>query len=378
MSKGEAMGENRNVQLNNSEPVRILHCVAGISRGGYETYIMNLYRNIDRTKVQFDFLYSFGGVYRKEILEMGGRIYKIPFITEKGPFAYTAAVRKFFKEHPEYKIVHSHMDKFSGLIMREAKRAGVPVRISHSHSVANAGLFIYRVVKNFYGTMIKPNCNYRFACSKEAGEWLFGKGRDDVMVVKNGINLAKFTPEDKRDREKFVISCVGRLAPEKNHTFLLDVFSEVYKKKPEARLVLAGTGTEQQALEKKAETLGIKDAVEFMGDCDSVYELLHRSDVMCLPSLFEGLGIVFIEAQACGVKCVASDRVPTEAKVSDDIIFLPLEKGAEYWAQQILALDTETKSDNHLGIRQRGYDIGEVSAKLQQFYIEKYSACGDK
>ena len=372
------MGENNNVQLNNNEPIRILHCVAGISRGGYETYIMNLYRNIDRTKVQFDFLYSFGGVYRKEILDMGGRIYKIPFITEKGPFAYTAAVRKFFKEHPEYKIVHSHMDKFSGHIMREAKRAGIPVRISHSHSVANAGLLIYRVVKNFYGMMIEPNCNYRFACSKEAGEWLFGKDRDDVTIIKNGIDLSNFTPEDTRDREKFVISCIGRLAPEKNHTFLLDVFSEVYKKKPNAQLVLAGTGAEQEALEKKAEALGIRQAVDFMGDCDSVYEVLHRSDVMCLPSLFEGLGIVFIEAQACGVKCVASDRVPQEAKVSDDIIFLPLEKGPQYWAEQILALDTETKSDNHAGIRQRGYDISEVSGKLQQFYIEKYSACGEE
>jgi len=357
--------------------IRVLHCVAGLDRGGYEAFIMNVYRNIDRSKIQFDFLYSFDGVYTEEIRKLGGKLYQIPFITQKGPFVYRKAVMDFFKKHPEYKIVHSHMDKFSGLIMREAKRAGVPVRISHSHSVANAGLFIYRVVKNFYGTMIKPNCTHRFACSKEAGQWLFGN-RDDILVVKNGINLDDFTVRDTRDREKFVISCVGRLAPEKNHSFLLDVFSEVYKQRPDAQLVLAGTGSEQESLEKKAEALGIGAAVDFMGDCDKVYELLHRTDVMCLPSLFEGLGIVFVEAQACGVKCVASDRVPQEAKVSDDIIFLPLEKGAKYWAEQILALDTTVRNDNHKTISQRGYDISEVSRKLQEFYIEKNSACGEK
>ena len=378
MLKGEAMGENNNVQLNKNEPIRILHCVAGIGRGGYETYIMNLYRNIDRTKVQFDFLYSFGGVYRKEIEALGGRIYKIPFITEKGPFVYTNAVRKFFKEHPEYKIVHSHMDKFSGLIMREAKRAGVPVRISHSHSVANAGLLIYQIVKNFYGIMIKPNCTHRFACSKEAGEWLFGKDRDDVVVIKNGINLKNFTVNDAREKDKFVVSCVGRLAPEKNHTFLLDVFSRVYAEKPNAQLVLVGDGTEREKLENKAKALGIADAVVFMGDCDNVYEVLNRSDVMCLPSLFEGLGIVFIEAQACGVKCIASDRVPMEAKVSDDITFLPLEKGADYWAEEILKIGDYSKKDNHARIRECGYDINEVAERVQKFYIDKYSACGEK
>ena len=378
MLKGEAMGENNNVQLNKNEPIRILHCVAGIGRGGYETYIMNLYRNIDRTKVQFDFLYSFGGVYRKEIEALGGRIYKIPFITEKGPFVYTNAVRKFFKEHPEYKIVHSHMDKFSGLIMREAKRAGVPVRISHSHSVANAGLLIYQIVKNFYGIMIKPNCTHRFACSKEAGEWLFGKDRDDVVVIKNGINLKNFTVKDAREKDKFVVSCVGRLAPEKNHTFLLDVFSRVYAEKPNAQLVLVGDGTEREKLENKAKALGIADAVVFMGDCDNVYEVLNRSDVMCLPSLFEGLGIVFIEAQACGVKCIASDRVPMEAKVSDDITFLPLEKGADYWAEEILKIGDYSKKDNHARIRECGYDINEVAERVQKFYIDKYSACGEK
>ena len=376
--KGEAMGENNNVQLNNNEPIRILHCVAGIGRGGYETLIMNLYRKIDRTKIQFDFLYSYNGVFKKEIEALGGRLYKIPFITEKGPFAYTAAVRKFFKEHPEYKIVHSHMDKFSGHIMREAKRAGIPVRIAHSHNIANEGMFLYRIVKDYYGFYIAPNCNERFACSQDAADWLFGKGRDDVMIIKNGIDLEKFENKDTRNKDKFIVSCVGRFTQQKTHDFLLDIFSEVCKRKDNAHLMLAGTGEFMNPMKEKAERLGIADKVTFMGDCSNVHELLHKSDVMCLPSLFEGLGIVFIEAQACGVKCIASDRVPKEAKVSDDIQFIPLEKGASYWADAICSIGDYEKADNHESIRNCGYDINEVTQRVQQFYIDKYSACGEK
>ena len=360
-------------QTNENQPVRILHCVAGIGRGGYETYIMNMYRNIDRTKVQFDFLYSFGGVYRSEIESLGGRLYKIPFITEKGPFAYTKYVREFFKNHPEYKIVHSHMDKFSGHIMREAKRAGIPVRISHSHSVASSGVLAYKLVKGFYGFMINPNCTDRFACSKEAGDWLFGKDRDDVIVVKNGIDLKKFSCEDKRDKDKFTVTCIGRLAPEKNHMFLLDIFSHIYKQKPNAQLLIAGTGDMENKLKEKANQLHLGDSVKFLGDCSDVNAVLQKTDVMCLPSLFEGLGIVFVEAQACGVKCFASDRVPQEAKVSDDMQFIPLEKGAEYWADAILEADVSTRADNHAAIRGKGYDIGEVAEKIQKFYLDKYS-----
>lgn len=355
------------------EPIRILHCVAGIGRGGYETYIMNLYRNIDRTKVQFDFLYSFGGVYRAEIESLGGRLYKIPFITEKGPFAYTKYVREFFAAHPEYKIVHSHMDKFSGHIMREAKRAGIPIRISHSHSVASSGVLAYKIVKGFYGFMINPNCTDRFACSQEAGDWLFGKGRNDIVVVKNGIDLKKFSCQDKRDRTKLTISCVGRLAEEKNHTFLIDIFNEVYKKNKNAQLIIAGTGDMEKTLKEKVKKLGLAHCIDFIGDCNDVNNLLQKTDIMCLPSLFEGLGIVFVEAQACGVKCIASDRVPLEAKVSDDIQFIPLEKGAEYWADAILKTDVSEKKDNHQRIKECGYDISDVAQKVQNFYLEKYS-----
>lgn len=360
---------NLNSEKLSSQPIRILHCVAGVDRGGYEAFIMNVYRNIDTSKVQFDFLYSFDGVYKQEIEQLGGRLYKIPFITQKGPFAYTSAVRKFFKEHKEYKIVHSHMDKFSGLIMREAKKANVPVRIAHSHNIANEGGLAFKVVKDYYGKMISPNCTDRFACSEDAGKWMFDNA--EFTVVKNGIDLSKFDCKDTRNKEKFVITAVGRFTQQKNHEFLIDIFNCICKKRDNAVLYLAGSGTLQNHIKEKVEKLGLSQKVVFMGDCSDVPSLMHKTDVMCLPSLFEGLGIVFIEAQSCGVKCVTSTNVPQEAKVSEDLSYLSLDKSAEYWADFILSINVDKKNDNHKSVREHGYDIVDTAEKLQKFYIEK-------
>lgn len=360
----------------NTQPVRVLHCVAGVARGGYEAFIMNVYRNIDRSKIQFDFLYSFDGVYKDEIQQLGGKLYQIPFITQKGPFAYTSAVRKFFNEHNEYKIVHSHMDKFSGLIMREAKKAGVPVRIAHSHNIANEGGLAFKIVKDYYGKMIEPNCTDRFACSADAAKWLFGNEKTEI--VKNGIDLSKFICKDNRDKDKFVITAVGRFTQQKNHDFLIDVFNCVCKKKDNALLYLAGTGHLQAQIQEKVNKLGLSSKVVFLGDCNDVPSLMNKTDIMCLPSLFEGLGIVFVEAQSCGVKCVTSTNVPQEAKVSDDIYYLPLDKGAEYWADFILSVDVCKKNDNHKSVRDCGYNIFDTAKKLEQFYIDKYSRIGER
>ncbi len=357
---------------NNPKTIRILHCVAGVGRGGYEALIMNVYRHIDTDKVQFDFLYSFDGVYKEEIEKLGGKLYKIPFITQCGPFAYANNLDKFFKEHPEYKIVHSHMDKFSGIVMKCAKKHNVPVRIAHSHNTANEGNFIYHIVKDYYGKMVNPNCTHRFACSDEAAKWMFKDKADSALIVKNGVDLSRFAFKDTTDKDKFTICCVARFTQQKNHSFLIDVFKKICDKKQNARLLLAGSGPLKKQTEQKAESLGLKDKVEFLGDVSDVPSLLYKSDVFCLPSLFEGLGIVFIEAQSCGVKCVASDNVPKEAKVSDDISFLSLDKGAQFWADYILNLDVSSKKDNSQSVRQRGYDIANTAKILEDFYIENW------
>ena len=199
-------------------PLRILHCVAGLGRGGYETFIMNVYRHIDRTKVQFDFLYSFDGVFVPEILALGGRVFQIPFITQKGPFVYHRELRKFFKAHPEYKIVHSHMDKFSGLVMECAREFDVPVRIAHSHNTSNERGLAFHLVKEYYGKKVMPNCTHKMACSAAAGQWMFGR-EESVLVVKNGVDTSQFTNADHRCSDQFVIANIARFTSQKNHAF---------------------------------------------------------------------------------------------------------------------------------------------------------------
>ena len=181
--------------------IRVLHCVVGMNYGGYETFIMNVYRNIDRTKIQFDFLTSLPGVFDKEIEEMGGIVYRVPFITKVGPFAYQKNLDTFFRLHPEYDIVHSHMDKFSGSIMKASKKAGVKTRIAHSHNTQNEGGIAYHLVKNFYSVMIEPNCTHRFACSQEAADWMFGEKGKEAIVVYNGIEVAKYFPDNEKRNE---------------------------------------------------------------------------------------------------------------------------------------------------------------------------------
>lgn len=353
------------------EPIRVLHCVAGLGRGGYETFLMNVYRHIDRTKVQFDFLYSFDGVFVEEIKGLGGRVYQIPFITQKGPFVYHRAVQDFFKAHPgEYKIVHSHMDKFSGLILECAREAGVPVRIAHSHSTKNEGGLAFQLVKDYYGKRVLPNCTEKMACSTAAYRWLFGR-EDAPFVVQNGIDTEAFTNRDNRDRNRFTVVNVARFTQPKNHGFLLDIFAELYRLDDTARLVLAGTGALLEPTRKKTKALGLEAAVTFLGDCNDVAQLLTTADVLCMPSLFEGLGISLVEAQAAGVPCVVSDRVPREADITGTVTFLPLEASPRVWAEELLKHKHREKPDNRQKIVDAGYDIRHTAQVLQEFYLSK-------
>ena len=172
--------------------VKVLHCVVNMNRGGAETFIMNLYRNIDRSKIQFDFLTSIEGVYEEEIKQLGGKVYRIPYITQVGPFAYAKSLHNFFLAHPEYQIVHSHMDKMSGIVLREAKRANVKVRIAHSHSTKNEGNILEKMIKMYYGTYINSNSNVKFACSSDAAVFLYKKLSKNARIIKNGIDINKF------------------------------------------------------------------------------------------------------------------------------------------------------------------------------------------
>ena len=358
--------------------VRVLHCVVNMIYGGYETFIMNVYRNIDRTKVQFDFLTSMPGVYDREIEKLGGKIYRIPFITKVGPFAYRKYLDNFLAEHPEYTIVHSHMDKFSGCIMRSAKKYNVKTRIAHSHNTHNEGGIAYQLVKDYYGRMVNPNCTDRFACSQPAADWMFREKGSEAVVVYNGIDVEKYLPcSETRNtirstlglEDSYVVGHIGRFSQQKNHGFLIDIFAEIKKQKENAKLLLVGEGDLETEIRDNVKNCGLENDVIFYGTTDKVYEVLQAMDHFVLPSLHEGLGIVLIEAQCAGLYCTASSEVPQLAAITDNIQFIPLAEDAESWATAITGKTASAVDTDKL--INCDYNIRKTAEFLQNFYTER-------
>ncbi|MEH7385632.1 glycosyltransferase, partial [Bacillus sp. JJ1521] len=256
-------------------PLRVLHVVVNMNRGGAETLIMNLYRNMDRSKVQFDFLTCKEGVFDKEILEIGGKIHRIPYISDVGHFGYVKALDQFFKEYNSYKIVHSHLDKMSGLVLRAASKAGIPVRIAHSHNTQSEGGVATKIYKSYSGKYINSHATNLFACSNAAAEWLFGQNSKEANILKNGIEYDKFLfSNDSRSdiRKEFnisdetlVLGHIGRFNHQKNHSFLIDVFSELNEKVQNSVLILVGDGVLRSRIEEKVRQLNLANKVLFLG-----------------------------------------------------------------------------------------------------------------
>lgn len=369
------------VNINNVQPqkkaltIRVLHCVVGMNYGGYETFIMNVYRSIDKSLIQFDFLVSLDGVFDSEIKSMGGQIFKIPFITKSGPFIYERNLNKFFVSHPEYKIVHSHMDKFSGLVMRVAAKNKVPVRIAHSHNTKNEGGFIFNAVKNNYGKMVKFR-THAFACSREAGEWMFKP--DNFIIVKNGIEISQYFPDEEirtQQRKKlglensFVLGHVGRFSQQKNHRLLIDIFAAYKKIDASCKLMLVGTGELEAAIKEKAQQQGLLNDIIFYGTSNEIPKLMQAMDVFVFPSLHEGLGIVLIEAQCANLPCVCSDKVPSEADITGTVTFLPLETKTEQWAVKIKAAANRKPEFLKEKLLNTDYNIKITANFLLDFYL---------
>lgn len=366
-------------------PIRILHCVAGLGHGGYESLLMNLYRQLDTERVQFDFLSSFPGVYEAEIAARGGAVHRIPFITQRGPFAYTRALDRVLAAHPEYRIVHSHMDKFSGLVMRRAKRAGVPVRIAHSHNTQNEGGLAFQLVKDYYGRMVLPNATHLFACSGAAARWMFGPEAGRAHILPNGIDPERFRA-DKAMRaaargelglapEAPVFGHVGRFTPQKNHDKLLDIFAAIAAQRPGAALLLAGTGPLLEEMRRKAEGLGLADQVRFLGAREDVPRLLQAMDCFLFPSLHEGLPVTLVEAQAAGLPVIASAAITGEVCITPLVELHELSESAETWAAAALRAAEQQRRQRVSpldAIEAAGYDIRAAAAWLQEFYLTVY------
>ena len=358
------------------EPIRIAQVVGKMVNGGVEAVVMNYYRHIDREKVQFDFIVDEDStvIPKDEIESLGGRIFMVPPYQKLNK--YISALIKLFKEN-KYKIVHSHINTLSVFPLFAAKRAGVPVRIAHNHSTAAKGETKKNILKYMLRPFAKVYATHYAACSKYAAEWLFGKKsmeRGEITIFNNAIDLDKFKYDKNVQNEvrkelgiedKFVIGHVGRFCYQKNQEFLIDVFEEVYKQNPNAVLMLIGDGSNRKKIEKKVGQQNLEDSVLFLGNRNDVNRLYQAMDVFVLPSRYEGLGMVAVEAQFCGVKTVISDRVPDDAKVLDNIVSLPLTCSIKDWAYNIL---TKNNFGKIYGGKYEAYDISKCAVKLEKYY----------
>ncbi|HJB22296.1 MAG TPA: glycosyltransferase family 1 protein [Candidatus Fournierella merdavium] len=365
-------------------PIRVLHCVAGLGHGGYESLIMNLYRNIHREKVQFDFVSSFPGVYEKEIEALGGVIHRIPFITQKGPFVYTAALDRVLRASPRYPIVHSHMDKFSGLVMQRAAKADIPVRIAHSHNTKNEGGLAFQLVKDHYGRMVLPWATDLFACSKAAADWMFGAKAADARILFNGVQPEAFAPDAAARAavraelglagDVFAVGHVGRFTEQKNHAFLLKIFAALHARRPDSALLLAGDGPLRPKIAEQARRLGLSEAVRFLGLREDVPALLSAMDCFVFPSLHEGLPVTLVEAQAAGLPVVASSAITDEVCITPLVRRMGLDEPAGEWAAAALELaggDFAARRCPAGAIRAAGYDIADTARWLEEFYLAR-------
>ncbi|WP_338449846.1 glycosyltransferase family 1 protein [Niallia oryzisoli] len=360
-------------------PLRVLHVVVNMNRGGAETLLMNLYRNIDRSKVQFDFLTCKPGVFDEEIRELGGKIYRIPYISDIGHFRYRKELNKFFEENKDYYIVHSHMDKMSGFVLHAAKKAGIQIRIAHSHNTSSEGGTVARAYKSYAGKYIAASATHLLACSTSAAKWLFSYQASKAMILKNGIECDKLsysqtTRKQKRKElnlpeESFIVGHVGRFNHQKNHSFLIDIYSEIAKKNPYSDLLLVGEGPLQDEIQRKVSELGLVDKVFFLGVRSDVHQLLQACDVMLFPSLHEGLPVTLVEAQAAGLPCIISDVITTEVDIGAGLIqYENLKSSPEAWAKKVLDNTHERKNTVEY-IQKSGFDIRKSSIELQDYYL---------
>lgn len=368
------------------QPIRILQCVTIMNRNGLESRLMDIYRNIDRSVIQFDFMTNRteDGEFDEEIKRLGGRVYHMSRIAPRTFFRYIGELRTFFQEHPEYKIVHSHLNTLSTWPLLMAKRAGVPVRIAHSRN-ASMDRNIKMIYKAFSRLFINRQATDRFACSRSAGVWLFGKQqveKKNFHVIPNAIQLERFLySEEKRHEmrielgigeQELAIVCVARFSPQKNHTYLLRVFREIQNRKPESKLYLVGQGELEQDIRNQVVRLGLQDHVKFLGSRSDVGAVLTAMDAFLFPSFYEGFGTVIIEAQCSALPILVSDSIPSETKLCDSVEFASIKEKPAIWADKILSLIEKTeRRDNCALIRENGYDISQSYSWMQQFYLEK-------
>ena len=367
--------------MKKEEPIRVAHIIGKWLGGGVEAVVMNYYRHIDRTKIQFDFLCDEDStnIPYEEIEQLGGRVILIP--PYQKVFKYQKELIRIFKEN-NYKIVHSHINTLSVFPLRAAKKAGVKVRIAHSHSTTNKKEWKKNLLKQVLRPFSKVYATDYMCCSELAGRWLFGDKAYDskkVYLLNNAIDLDKFKYNESLRKKKrkelnikddtLVIGHIGRFVPVKNHDFLLEIFNELHEKNKNSILILAGQGPLMDSVKDKVKKLKLEDNVKFLGQRDDVAELYQAFDVFLLPSLYEGLPVVGVEAQASGLLCYFSNNMTKEAKVLDITKFMSLNNTPEEWTSNILKDVKCYKRINTFNeMTSKNFNIKTEAKKLEEKY----------
>ena len=360
------------------QPVRVLYVNGGtMDRGGISSYMMNYFRHIDRNLIHIDFVvHGDGGIYDDEIMKLKGNVFHVP-TKKQSYFGNRNQIRKIIL-NGNYDIIHSHMDGMNGKILKWAKELGVKIRISHSHNTAYLTTNKIKLIYHEYMRKEIPKyATHLFACSRQAGEWLYG-GRK-FQVIPNAIDTNKFFFNAGKRAElrsklglgdNYVIGHIGRFdINQKNQLFLLEVFAKLLKIKSDAQLILIGDGLDRELVEDKINELELNKNVILLGEKDNVNDWLNVFDIFCFPSNFEGLGVVMIEAQANGLACVCSDKVPNEVNISGNVKFLGLNDGINDWVDNLLEdFGRDENATKKLTIS--GYDINAAANKLQHLYLE--------
>ncbi len=363
---------------------RVLQVFTLLDRGGAEAMIMNYYRNIDRSIIQFDFAVhrQKEGDYENEIRELGGRIFRFLPLSPKNLMKLSQQVANFLEWHPEYQIIHVHTSELGYFFYKEARKRNIPVIIAHAHS---AGMdynlkmpfrICLRQLSRVYPT-------HYFTCSSEAGEWLFGcKPLHPIKIIRNAIDVGRFSFDETRrktvrDKEgwqdKFVIGHVGRFVQVKNHDLLIEVLAVVCRTIENALLVLVGGGQLEQSIRRKVKKLGLEKNVSFMGIREDVNSLMQAFDCFMFPSFYEGLSVVLVEAQCAGLPCLISSSISPETDIIPELIDrISIKSDPEVWAGKL----KERRSNSiprklaDKKIIEAGYDIASSAKQLQQFYLD--------
>ena len=363
------------------EPIRVLQLFTVLNRGGAETNIMNYYRKIDRTKIQFDFIVHRQeiGAFEQEILSLGGRIFRLPPINPFKLKNYKKQLNYFF-DNNNYSIIHGHCCELGYYIYKEASKRKLPVIIAHGHYTKH--IFDLKLpFKLFWKKRMLKYLNTFFSCGQQASVSLFGKKlANQAFIMKNAIDSNDFKYNEFKNLEKRLelnaqqtinIINVGSFVKSKNHDFAIDVFNGFLKIHPNSKMFFVGKGKLFEALKNKINKLNLQEKILFLGVRNDVNQILQAMNFLLFPSIDEGLPVSLIEAQAAGLKCFISDGVPIESiLINENVEVIALKKSPEFWAKQIFKSINHQKQDVSKNIIESGYDINLNVRILENKYLE--------